>query len=175
MNLLQTHSIMDFMAVGIMSRNDAEIVRLHQQHASAAAAPSDSGFETEAWSLLQIEDVVHSTSFKQMRWLVHREFFGMIRNPTALYLRFGIALFMSLLFGLIFFQVGDRDLTDPSNLNALFGALTIVTVSSMFQSAQPVMLALPFERPLFLREYTTGTCELQTQKFKLFYLCSGTV
>ena len=33
----------------------------------------------------------------------------------------------------------------------------MVSISSMFGMAQPVMLAFPFERPLFLREYSTGT------------------
>ena len=31
----------------------------------------------------------------------------------------------------------------------------------MFGPAQSVMLAFPFERPMFMREYATGTCKLQ--------------
>lgn len=33
----------------------------------------------------------------------------------------------------------------------------MLTISSMFGSATPIMLAFPFERPLFMREYSTGT------------------
>jgi hypothetical protein len=34
-----------------------------------------------------------------------------------------------------------------------------VTVSGMFAASQSVLLVFPFERPLFLREYATGTCK----------------
>lgn len=33
----------------------------------------------------------------------------------------------------------------------------MVSIGSMMGSAQPVMLAFPLERPVFLREYATGT------------------
>merc|ERR1711871_1312949 len=43
------------------------------------------------------------------------------------------------------------------NLNSHFGALVMATIASMFGTAQPVMLSFPLERPVFLREYATGT------------------
>ena len=33
----------------------------------------------------------------------------------------------------------------------------MISISTMFGSAQPTLLQFPFERPLFLREYSTGT------------------
>ena len=33
----------------------------------------------------------------------------------------------------------------------------MVSISMMFGSATPIMLSFPFERPLFMREYATGT------------------
>ena len=33
----------------------------------------------------------------------------------------------------------------------------MVTISSMFGAAQPTLLAFPSQRPIFLREYSTGT------------------
>jgi hypothetical protein len=35
----------------------------------------------------------------------------------------------------------------------------MVLISGMFGQAQPVMLSFPYERPMFMREYSTGTCK----------------
>lgn len=65
----------------------------------------------------------------------------------------------SLIFGLIFLNAGNRDDSNESNFYSHFGAVTMVLISAMFGPAQSVMLAFPFERPMFLREYATGTCK----------------
>lgn len=65
----------------------------------------------------------------------------------------------SLIFGLIFLNAGNRDDSNESNFYSHFGAITMVLISAMFGPAQSVMLAFPFERPMFLREYATGTCK----------------
>jgi len=64
---------------------------------------------------------------------------------------------MNILFGLVFLNAGNRDDSNPTNFNTHFGALVMVTISSMFGPSQAVMLAFPFERPMFMREYATGT------------------
>ena len=48
--------------------------------------------------------------------------------------------------------------SNPDNLNGHFGALAMIIINAMFGVAQPVLLQFPFERPLFLREYSTGNC-----------------
>jgi ABC-type multidrug transport system permease subunit len=69
----------------------------------------------------------------------------------------GITVFLNLLFGLIFRNAGNRDDTQEGFFYDHFGALTMVTISSMFGAAQPTLLAFPEQRPIFLREYSTGT------------------
>ncbi len=86
-----------------------------------------------------------------------REKDNTFRNKGALIGRFGLTIFLNLLFSLIFMGAGDKDDSKPSNLNSHFGAITMITISTMMGSAQPIMLAFPFERPMFMREYTTGT------------------
>lgn len=66
----------------------------------------------------------------------------------------------SLLFGLIFLGAGNRDDAMDNNFNSHFGAITFVLISAMFGPAQSVMLAFPFERPMFMREFATGTCTI---------------
>jgi len=100
---------------------------------------------------------VKASFFKQLFWLLHRELLNMSRDKASLIARFGITIFLNVLFGLIFLNAGNKDDSNPTNFNSHFGALTMVTIASMFGPAQPVMLAFPFERPMFLREFATGT------------------
>ena len=100
---------------------------------------------------------VASTFTTQLTWLMLREQNCLIRDKAALIGRFGITIFINLLFGLIFYRAGDRDDSQQNFLYDHFGALTMVTISSMFGAAQPTLLAFPEQRPIFLREYSTGT------------------
>jgi len=61
------------------------------------------------------------------------------------------------LLGLIFLNAGKGNNAVSSDINAHFGALTMVLISAMFGAAQPVALAFPAERPMFLREYCSNT------------------
>jgi len=97
--------------------------------------------------------------FVQLSWLVQREVVGLGRNKGALMGRFGVTIFLNFLFGLIFFNAGKRDNADNDAFNTHVGAITMVTISSMFGAAQPTMLEFPFDRPMFMREYVTGTCK----------------
>ena len=57
-----------------------------------------------------------------------------------------------------------------STRQAHFGSLTFLLVTSMFGSAQPVMTAIPYERPMFLREYESGTCKCSLRLLLLLML-----
>ena len=100
---------------------------------------------------------VGATFTRQVLQLSIREFQSIYRDIGALVGRFGVTIFLNLLFGLIFFKAGSQDDSNSTNFNSHFGAITMVTIASMFGTAQPVMLLFPFERPLFMREYSTGT------------------
>jgi ABC-type multidrug transport system ATPase subunit len=102
---------------------------------------------------------IKSGLWLQLHMLTVRELLNTKRDIAALVGRFGITLLLNLLYGLIFLNVGGRSNGDNTNFQAHFGGLTMAAISSMFGTAQPVMLAFPFERPMFLREYATGTCK----------------
>ena len=93
----------------------------------------------------------------QLYWLFLREIRSICRDTGALIGRFGVTIFLNILFGCIWLGAGNEDDSQLSKVNAHFGAVTMVTISSMFGSAQPVMIMFPFERPMFMREYSTGT------------------
>ena len=56
---------------------------------------------------------------------------------------------------MIFFGVGRNSNDVFTNTQSHFGALINILLSSMFGSAQPALFAIPEERPVFLREYST--------------------
>jgi len=108
--------------------------------------------------MVEDQDVAIEASFGlQLYMLAGRDFTNVKRDVGALIGRFGVTAFLNLLFGLIFFKAGSGDDGDMNDFNAHFGAVTMVSISSMFGTAQPTLLSFPFERPMFLREYSTGT------------------
>mmetsp|Transcript_49342 Transcript_49342/g.119671 ORF Transcript_49342/g.119671 Transcript_49342/m.119671 type:complete len:308 (+) Transcript_49342:1733-2656(+) len=92
----------------------------------------------------------------QLKMLFTRELKNIARDTASIGARFGLTIFLSLLIGLIFRDVGATDPTVPQNLNSSFGALIMVLMMGMFGTAQPALLAFPEERPVFLREYSTN-------------------
>ena len=106
--------------------------------------------------------VVKSSVFTQYKWVFMREFVNTYRNKPALMGRFGVTIILSLIFGLIFGGAGDSNNADQDEINSHFGALTMCFISAMFGSAQPTLLEFPAERPMFMREYSTGTYSVIT-------------
>lgn len=92
----------------------------------------------------------------QTSLLFKREFQNLHRDVTALGARFGLTIFLGVLIGIIFLDVGESDPGIPSNLQSRFGAMVMVLLMSMFGTAQPALLSFPEERPVFLREYSTN-------------------
>eukprot|EP01035_Chromulina_nebulosa_P019507 gene19507-25403_t len=100
---------------------------------------------------------IKSGYLRQIYLLSEREIVNTRRDTGALASRFGITIFLNLLYGLIFYNAGGKDDSIQVNFNSHFGAIFMIGMTSMFFSATPIMLSFPFERPLFLREYSTGT------------------
>jgi ABC-type multidrug transport system ATPase subunit len=92
----------------------------------------------------------------QTSMLYTREFRTLGRDKASLGLRFGITIFLNVLFGIIFFDVGRNSNDEIVNTQSHFGALIMVQLSAMFGTAQPALFAIPEERPIFLREYSTN-------------------
>jgi len=87
---------------------------------------------------------------------LEREGRNLYRDKRIIAARAGLTLFMSLLVGCVFYQVGSSDRSQPSNLQSVFGAITLMLMQAIMGSALPALLAFPIERPVFLREYSTN-------------------
>ncbi len=101
--------------------------------------------------------VIKASFWTQLKELSHRDARQLVRDVQALKIRFGATVFLNLIYGLIFLNAGRQDDGDKDEFGSHYGAIVMVSISSMFGAAQPMMLSFPFERPMFLREYGTGT------------------
>jgi ABC-type multidrug transport system ATPase subunit/ABC-type multidrug transport system permease subunit len=106
--------------------------------------------------------IIKSSYLRQLSMLTQRELTNVRRDKGAMIARFGLTIFLNLLIGLIFLRVGSKDNADPTNFQAHFGGLMMAAIFSMMGSAQQTMLSIPFDRPMFLREYSTGTYQPST-------------
>ncbi len=119
---------------------------------------------------------VHRASlWMQTRVLLSREIKNTLRNKQVMGMRIGAAIFMSLLFGGIFWQVGKAStLTTASATQAQImsytGAVTFICINSMFGVAQPILLSFPKEKPIFVREYSSGAYSAG-----IYYICKSLV
>jgi len=101
-------------------------------------------------------DMRKASLWTQIVLLYKREFTNLIRDKVSIGFRLGITAFLNLLFGAIFKDTGRNSFAVFTNVQSHFGSIIIVLISAMFGSAQPALLAIPQERPLFLREYSTN-------------------
>jgi ABC-type multidrug transport system ATPase subunit len=100
---------------------------------------------------------IKASFFKQLSLLLQRDLAITYRDKGALGGRFGVTILLNIIFGVIFLGAGNQDDSVQANISSHFGAITMVATSSMFGTATPVMLSFPFERPIFMREYSTGS------------------
>ena len=120
-------------------------------------------------------EVHRATLSQQTRILLGREIKNTFRNKQIMGMRFGAAIIMSLLFGGVFFQVGKASsLTSAAFLDSqvmsYVGAVTFVCIQAMFANVQPILIAFPKERPIFIREYSGGSYSAA-----VYFLCKSLV
>lgn len=120
--------------------------RYGRRHSSASTDTEDMG----------PRDTSPPGFFMQTKLLFHREWKNLGRDVAALGTRFGTTIFLSILVGIIFLDVGETDSSVNANLQSHFGSLIMVLLMGMFGTAQPALISFPSERPVFLREYSTN-------------------
>jgi len=99
-----------------------------------------------------------ASGWLQMKELSIREFRNLKRDKGALIGRFGITIFLNLLFGWIFYGAANVDAPEGEySSRGHLGGLFNVLVAALFGAAQPPLLTFPLERVVFLREYSTGS------------------
>lgn len=109
---------------------------------------------------LSLEPIKRAPLTTQMKGLFGRELLRTVRDPSALLIRFGITIFLGLVVGCIFYQVGQTT-TDEGMISASHrGGITNACIFAMFGSGQAMLINLPFDRPVIIREYANGLYNL---------------
>lgn len=117
----------------------------------------DSESQTESEEFEGKEPEMPPPGFRaQLRMLLKREYYHVRRFPYPQYARFGLTAIISIMIGTIYFGVGEEPVTDTFILQSQFGAMMILLMFAMLGTAQSTLLFFPEERPIFLREYSTG-------------------
>lgn len=101
------------------------------------------------------EKHIQSSLKLQIKELFIREFKNLYRNKTSIIVRLFVVVFLNTLYSLVFLDRGDINESDY-NLESHFGALANLSISAMFSAIQPILITFPIERPVFLREYSSG-------------------
>ena len=92
----------------------------------------------------------------EVTMLFQREATHFRRDTASLFSKYFLTLFLGILIGVIFLDVGVSDNANQSNVQSRFGALIMCMMMGMFGTAQDALLGFPAERPVFLREYSTN-------------------
>lgn len=93
---------------------------------------------------------------EQLLVLAKREMQKVLRDKATMGARMGMTIGLGVVTGGIFWQIGDQT-ADTYDLNSHFGAIFQTSIGAMFGNAQPLILTFPLERPVFMREYATGS------------------
>lgn len=145
----------------IMNLCQAEPVEVLEQNNLFMETPELLSSEKVKSTVLESELVFQSESsfVKQVLAISYREIINFFRDTPALMARVGVTIVLCLIYGLIFLGAGNKDNGDTERFNTHVGAISMMVIFSLFGSGQSVLLAFPFERPMILREYVTGTCK----------------
>eukprot|EP01060_Flectonema_neradi_P008520 TRINITY_DN1608_c1_g1_i2.p1 TRINITY_DN1608_c1_g1~~TRINITY_DN1608_c1_g1_i2.p1 ORF type:complete len:326 (+),score=36.90 TRINITY_DN1608_c1_g1_i2:911-1888(+) len=146
----------------LQTLSDEEMAPLMRVVTPKKASPAlDMSLADEAESSRQA--LVRPPLSLQIKELAKREAKMYVRDKTAFFAGLIMGIVLVALTSLIFFRVGkewgdDNDQDDI--LQAVTDhrqAVTFIALTCMFQAAQPVLLSFPNQRPVFLRESTSGT------------------
>ena len=152
MNVAQSVEIKQLEADGFFPQDDRQV-----GDAFEADEGHDSlGITLTTRSKVGAEDQRSVGMLTEISMLFGRELTNLKRDVVAVGARFGLTIFLGVLVGVIFLDVGKTDASVQQNIQSHFGAIIMVLLMGMFGTAQPALLSFPEERPVFLREYSTN-------------------
>lgn len=99
----------------------------------------------------QLSKILVGSTVNQLRELLSREIIVMFRDKRFLGIRILVPVLLALLTSFIMFQAGKSGITQSH-----VAALTNVAIGTMMSAAQPLVLSFPLEKPIFIREHSSG-------------------
>lgn len=92
---------------------------------------------------------------KQICLLWKRECFSASRTLKSTMIRLGVTVFFSLLIGILFINIDNRQLEQSLNLHSQVGGQLVLLVFAMLRTVEPTTTAFCEERSIYLRESGT--------------------
>jgi ABC-type multidrug transport system permease subunit len=92
----------------------------------------------------------------EIQLLFTREFRHLLRAKGSFLIRMGTTIFFGLLYGIIYFSIGNADRSNQINVTSTFGAISVFLVTTISGVAQSSLMDFPKDRQTFLREYSTN-------------------
>lgn len=84
--------------------------------------------------------------------LLKRDVLNTLRNPLLAKARIFQIIFMAIFTGGLYFNVGNKDYTEPISWSTVTGYFFFIGVDLVTQAMTPVALVFPSERVVFLKE-----------------------
>jgi ABC-type multidrug transport system ATPase subunit len=103
--------------------------------------------------ILDLKPIRRAPVGRQLAGLFQRELRRTVRDPSVLMIRFAIATLLGLIVGFLFYKVGD---TGGVITSSYLGGITNLCVFAMMSAGPAMILSLPYDRPVILREYANG-------------------
>ncbi|CAE7895532.1 ABCG4, partial [Symbiodinium microadriaticum] len=148
------YNLADHVMFLLQKESDTSLELMHSKFAWKVAEEDDELVTREKSRIIAQG---RTAGFCLQLWsLTKREAQGVWRNVPGLVASVVMPAVLNLLFALIFFQVGDVNAADYTEM-AHFGGLFQVAIGGIFGIAQPLLLRFPMDRGIFLREYATQT------------------
>ena len=105
--------------------------------------------KSSALDLVDLDIKYKANTFTQMRWLIWRSFLSSIRNPLETYVLALQAVFIAIMFGLIYLQLK----VNQQNIQNINSVLFLIITNASFSNQFAVLNTFPVEIPIFLREH----------------------
>jgi hypothetical protein len=169
MDLCQQHSGKELDQMGLFQPIPERF--LHDEHKDSTTPPGEEKpsphvtlaekGKSKSMRFVQKDFAFHfeSSFYKQTSLLTYREILNTYRDYHTIAFKFFLTLVLNLLYGLLYYQIGTKSYANADDFNSHFGGITMIMMFSLMGSGQSVLLSFPYERPMVLREYVTGTCK----------------
>lgn len=163
----------DYIMYLLQTIDDAELSRLAEAWKAHCRPVRESILAKQKSSeRLKLKPLKRVDVTSQMQALLTREARRLVRDPYALLVRLGITVFLGFVVGVLFYNVGTSTGPGGSISDSHRGGLTNICIFAMMGSGQAMLISLPFDRPVILREYANGmysiaACVLSRVAFEL--------
>ena len=97
-----------------------------------------------------------NTLWVQLKWLLKRELRSAVRDKTVVVLRIVLAIIFGTIIGFLFFQVGNAPTVGGEINPSEIGLVAVLGIFSMFSVGQSLLISFAAERPIAIREYSSG-------------------